>query len=99
MVDISRAYSKRPDLLEDLTGAARRLERAAAEPAPSEQALSVRSSGRVGRRWALADRLTDAQVRALVAAFRAGTPKYALGEQYGISPKSVQRLVRQYEGQ
>jgi hypothetical protein len=97
MVDNILAYSKRPDVLQDLDHALHQLGEALAEPAPHP--VSVRSSGRVGRVWAMTDRLTDAQVRDLVAAFRTGTPKWKLAEQYGISPKSVQRLVRHYERQ
>jgi hypothetical protein len=93
MVDIVRSYSKRPDLLEDLDRAVRRLAQAAKTHA-SDQPLSVRSSGRVGRVWALAERLTEAEVRALAANFRAGTRKWRLVAQYGISESSVKRILR-----
>jgi len=92
MVGLVRAYSKRPDVLEDLDQAVRQLDKASAEPAPER--ASVRSSGRVGRVHAVADRLTAEQVAAIIQRFRAGRAKHVLADEYGISLSSVKRLVR-----
>jgi hypothetical protein len=50
-----------------------------------------------GRQWRVRDRLSEAQVRQLVEAFQAGTPKHELAERYGISLSSVKRLLRLYQ--
>ncbi|HVI69250.1 MAG TPA: hypothetical protein VM581_02220 [Magnetospirillaceae bacterium] len=44
--------------------------------------------------WALEDRLDEAVVRKLVAQFQAGTPKWKLAEEFGISESSVKRVLR-----
>ena len=95
-MDLVLAYSKHPDVLADLDHVVRQLETGLAEPAP--KAASVRSSGRVARVWALTDRLSDAQVHELVAAFRAGTPQHKLAAKHSISLSSVKRLLRQHGG-
>jgi hypothetical protein len=56
----------------------------------------VRSQERSDRQWRVADRLNDANIRLLVAAFERGTPKWKLAEQYSISESSVKRLVRKH---
>jgi DNA-binding NarL/FixJ family response regulator len=63
---------------------------------PPEQHTSVRSFGRVGRVWSLAERLTENQEREIVKAFLAGESKSRIAERYKISPKSVQRVVRKH---
>lgn len=93
-MELVRAYSKRPELLDELDQAARRLERALAAD-PLDEPVSVRSTGRVGRVWALTDRLSDADVQAMIEKFQAGTPKQKLAALYGISLSSVKRLLRQ----
>jgi DNA-directed RNA polymerase specialized sigma24 family protein len=93
-VDVIRAYSKRPDVLEDLDRAVRQLDKALAEPAPER--ASVRSSGRVGHVQAIADRLSAEQVAAIIQRFRAGTAKHVLADEYGISLSSVKRLLRRH---
>ena len=92
LVDLIRYYSNRPDLREDLRRAAQRLERAAAEP--QTEPASVQSTARIGRKWALTERLSEEDVRGLVEGFRAGTPKHKLAKRYGISVSSVKRLLR-----
>jgi DNA-binding MarR family transcriptional regulator len=93
LVDLLRRYSKRADLLEDLERTLRRLTQAVnADPSPR---VSAWSRGRVAR--PLRDRLSEADIRCLVESFRAGTIKSELAKQYGISPKSVQRLLRKFE--
>jgi hypothetical protein len=93
LVDLLMAYSKRPDLALDLGKANDQLARGSAEGASSGH-QSVRSIGGRGRTDLLEDRLSEDEVRQLVAAFTSGTPKWKLAEQYGISLSSVKRLLR-----
>lgn len=92
VVDLLRHYSNRADLLDDLDRAVCRLTRLAKEP--GQERRSVSSTGRIGRKWALQDRLSDDDVRGLAEGFRAGTPKHRLAKQYGISVSSVKRILR-----
>jgi FixJ family two-component response regulator len=96
MVELVRRYSNRPDLLYDLETLMSSLRRATAGGAP-EQRLSVSSTGRLGRQWALSERLTEDQEQKVVDAFLAGASKPQLAREYGISPKSVQRVLRKHE--
>lgn len=73
-----------------------RLRRGAASSGAPEQRLSVSSSGRLGRQWALSERLTEDQEHKIVEAFLAGVSKHRLGREFGISPKSVQRVLRKH---
>jgi len=59
-------------------------------------AHSVQSAPLSTRRWRLADRLGEADIEQLIAAFASGTSKRELVDRYGISESSVKRLVRQY---
>lgn len=43
--------------------------------------------------------LNDAQVQAIVSAFEAGTPRRQLAKQYGISVRSVGRLLRTWRAE
>ena len=54
----------------------------------------VRESVYVAEKRKLVDRLSEVQVDALVAEFLEGMSKAELGRRYGISPKSVQRVLR-----
>jgi hypothetical protein len=91
-VDLIRHYSNRPDLLDDLGRTVCRLGQLAPEPAQGRR--SVSSTGRMGRKWALRDRLGPDDVRGLVEGFRAGMSKRKLARQYGISESSVKRILR-----
>jgi hypothetical protein len=95
LLDLVRAYSKRYDLLDELDRATRRLARALAAD-PVGEPLSVRSTGRVGRAWALTDRLSEDEMREIARSFEAGISKDRLGERYGISRSSIQRILRKY---
>jgi len=44
----------------------------------------------------MVDRLGEADIEQLIAAFASGTPKRDLADHYGISESSVKRLVRQH---
>jgi hypothetical protein len=92
LVELVRRYSNQPGLLADLEQAWQRLRQALQDPAPVSK--SVRSTGRVGRKWALADRLSDENIRGMVEGFQAGTSKRKLAALYDISESSVKRLLR-----
>lgn len=98
MVDLLTAYSKRSDLLFDLDRATEQLAEAARDPSPSSR-LSVRTTARAARPRSLAARLSEAQVRELVAAFEDGTPRWALAERYSSSVSGIARLLRKYRAQ
>jgi hypothetical protein len=89
-VDLVSAYSKRSDLLVDLDHAAQQLKQANSDTSTP----SVRSTGRVGHAHRLEDRLTDAVVQKIILSFQSGTPRYKIAAQYGISVRSVGRLLR-----
>jgi hypothetical protein len=55
---------------------------------------SVRTTAKATEPHRILDRLGEEAVSELIEAFRAGTPKWRLAEQYGISLSSVKRLVR-----
>lgn len=94
LVDTLMAYSKRPDLLVDLGKASEQLAQALRDDIPQRQ--SVRSVGRVGGVERLEDRLSTADMQALVDAFKAGTAKWKLAEQYGIGLSSVKRILARH---
>ena len=91
------AYSNRPDLADSLVRAVRQLRQAQEQQGGVSR--SVRSTGRSERDWRVSDRLTEADIRLLIAAFESGTPKWKLAEHYGISESSVKRLVRKHRAQ
>jgi hypothetical protein len=85
----------RGDLLHDLRETVRRLEVAHNSDEPSRSVKTiVRDDG--GRRK-LSNRLTDDQVRELVATFEAGeVTRLELAERYGIGRTSVAKLLREW---
>jgi hypothetical protein len=87
-------YLNRQDLADTLVSAVRQLRQAQAQT--YEQAHSVRSMPLSTVQWRLGDRLYEADMERLIAAFTAGTPKRKLAERYGISESSVKRLIRQH---
>lgn len=60
-------------------------------------ARSVKTITReTGGRRKLSNRLTDEQVRELVAAFESGTTRIELAKRYGIGRTSVAKLLREW---
>jgi DNA-directed RNA polymerase specialized sigma24 family protein len=96
--DLVRAYSKRPDLCEELVRTIRNLDRALSASALSGPA-SVCSTGRSARDWRVSDRVSDSEASMIVMAFSRGTSKRELAERYGISESSVKRLLRRHRVQ
>lgn len=94
MVDLSSVYSKRSDLADALVRAVSQLHSAQQQVGVAR--VSVQSIGRSDREWRVSDRLSEDQLRQLVDAFRTGTPKRKLAEDYGISESSVKRLIRKH---
>ena len=98
MVDVLRAYLNRPDLRVDLEASARQLQAALAHPTPDRSVKTIRRAERDGRK--LTNRLTDEQVRELVAAYRAGgVTRLQLADRYGIGRSSVAKLLRVWREQ
>jgi response regulator of citrate/malate metabolism len=91
-VDILLWYLNRPELLYDLQQTVHQLHQALTVDIQRRSVTTI-IRNRGGRRK-LSNRLTDDQVRELVAAFEAGTTRMALAERYGISRTSVARLLR-----
>lgn len=90
-VEILRAYLNRGDLLHDLQETVRQL--AEAVGTDDTPAWSVTREG--GGKRKLSNRLTDEQVRELVAAFEAATTRLELAKRYSIGRTSVAKLLRQ----
>jgi len=91
-VELPAHYSNQPDILHELEQAAQQLQQADGGGVPSVR--SVRSPDRKGSVRGLADRLTEAEVRAIVTSFEAGTPRWQLAQQHKTSLSSIARLLR-----
>jgi len=78
---------------EDLKRARYQLERAIATDDPSERFSRQSDSKNAGHAWKLSDRLSEDDVAAIVAAWKAGTPRRKIAENFGISQASVHRLL------
>lgn len=92
-MDLIGSYSNRQDLADALVSAVQQLRKA--QEQPIEPALSVRSAKSPGQ-WRIGDRLSEADLEQLLAAFTAGMSKKKLAERYGISRGSVRRLIERY---
>ncbi len=93
-MELLRRYSNRDDLLKPLVSV---LERVSGElPATEEAYQLVSADGPAPSAWQVNDRLSPADVKALVASYLAGSTSHALAEQYCISPTSVKRLLREH---
>ena len=83
-----RRYSNRPDLLGPMLEVLRRIEEVDKTEEPggveSREAGSMRPS----------DRLSEVDVREIIARFRAGEPKHKLAAAYGMSLSTMKRLLR-----
>ena len=94
-VDLVTAYSKRPELLHDLNETVRQLGRAQADDGNNR--TSVRSVPRSTKRpRSLQDRLSDDDQRAIMKRFKAGVLQRQLAKEYGISVRSVGRLLTKW---
>jgi predicted DNA binding protein len=82
----------RGDLLHDLRETVRQL--AEAVGIDDTPARSVKTIVRERGTRRLSNRLTDEQVRELVAAFESGSTRMELAERYGIGRTSVAKLLR-----
>jgi hypothetical protein len=97
-VDLVTAYSNRLDLATSLVKTLEQLRRAQ-ERATDAPAGTVWSTGRSERQWRVSDRLSEADLRVMVAAAEQGTPKWQLAEKYGVSESSIKRIVRKHRKQ
>ncbi len=82
-----RRYSNRPDLLGPLIDVLRRIEEGDRQDEPggvaSREVGSLRPS----------DRLSEADVREIVARFKAGVPKRKLAAEYSMSLSMLKRVA------
>src|SRR5690348_11612614 len=93
-VDFLQSYLNRADLLHDLSETTRQLSEAMTDT--HSVTISVRTVTPRFRQRRASDRLSDADVSALITAFVAGTPRWQLAEQYKISVRTVGRLLQKH---
>ena len=94
-MDLLTSYSKRADVLYDLEESLRQLRRAAGDDMPPS-VHSVRSPDRKSRAWALGDRLSEDDRRAIILGYEAGELRRDIAARYTISVSSVGRILRVY---
>src|SRR5262249_13164044 len=92
MVDLLRAYSKRPDLLFELVSTVEHLQVKDARTADTDRSVRSEHPPRV---WRISDRLTEADIHSIVSSYRAGTTARELAEQFKISKSSVKQILRE----
>jgi len=93
-VELLSRYSNREELLKPLV---RVLERINADPEPNEQQDQLPSAdGPTPATWRVSDRLSPADVKALIKSYLAGDTIRVLAERYGIGTSSVKRLLRKH---
>lgn len=93
MVELVRRYSNRADLQERLAEARLKASQRDGQEADS-QVVTV--SGLTPGVRRVRDRLTDADVQALVGEFLAGTSKRVLADEYAVSFSTVKRIQRKH---
>jgi hypothetical protein len=95
---VLRHYSNRSDLLVDLNLATNLVERLPLTSGFERQ--SVYSAGRVGRVWALQDRLSEETQRAIAEQYAKdqSCTRLQLAEEYGVSRSSITRILRRFGG-
>lgn len=92
LVDLLTAYSKHSDLCVKLATKLAHLKRTGIPNYPDEP-MSV-SSEHQSRLWRVSDRLTETDMRCLIARCRAGEPRRDLAGEFKISLTSLKRLLR-----
>ena len=92
-MDLLRRYSNRSDLLARLA----EVRRAMAESGAYErQAPTVNVPARPVNTWRVRDRLTDDEVRVLIADYLAGTYLRELAERHNISLSALKVLLKRH---
>lgn len=93
-MDLLAAYSKRPERLHDLAATWQQLGKARVG---GSGRTSVRSVARSSKKpQPLQDRLSDDDQRTILERFEAGALQQQLAREYGISVRSVGRLLRKW---
>jgi CRP-like cAMP-binding protein len=94
LVDLVVAYSNRSDLREQLQQVAMILsETASQDDEPGSSADSeVRSATRW---WSLRDRFSPEDIQLMIDLYRSGTTAKRVAEKFGVSTRSVTRLLHQ----
>lgn len=88
-MELVRRYSNRLDLRDQLAEVRSRARQLAGQEPPAAEAWGRVPGGQRGR-------LTDADVKQLIADFLAGTPKWALAETYMVCLTTVKNILRKH---
>ena len=95
MVDVLLAYLNRGDLVHGLQETVRQIRQAVGGgDTPAQSVKTITRDG--GRKRKLSNRLTNDQIRHLVAAFEAGATRMELAKRYRIGRTSLAKLLRQW---
>jgi hypothetical protein len=94
IVELLAAYSHTPTRLDDLRKTVDIVRRQESDdPDDGRNEAASRPS-----RWTLADRLSPADVQTIIDLHQGGTPTKGLAAKFGISARSVRRLLRKHDG-
>jgi hypothetical protein len=93
-VELVRRYSNHADLQERLERAARRALSGTQDGELPDDSTACGRATAVGV-WRVHDRLSEEEVSTIIDQSRAGTPKQALADRFGVSLSSVKLLLRQ----
>jgi hypothetical protein len=95
-VDLLVAYSNRSDLREQLQQVAVILSEEALQDAGPDSSVGdeVRS---VTRWWSLRDRFSSEDLHTMIDLYRSGATAKQVAEKFGVSVRSVTRLLRQHD--
>lgn len=92
-MELVTTYSKRDDLLYDLELTSKQLAKARLAGEVDARA-SVQSTGRIGHKHGLQERLTEDDLHQIVMRYEGGELRQAIADRYGISVSSVARVLR-----
>jgi DNA-directed RNA polymerase specialized sigma24 family protein len=92
-VELCRRYSNRPDLLNPLVRTWQKI----SNPQDHYNETTTTLQGRAAKgAWRVRDRLSPADIQALLNAYRDGTTSQTLAERYGFSTNTIKRLLREH---
>jgi transcriptional regulator of aromatic amino acid metabolism len=92
LVELLRRSSNRPDLLNPLVNALKKIKNDTPDTEPD--LASVR--GNEPSVWRVTDRLSPSDVDTLIKSYQAGSTGRLLAERYNISTATVKRLLREH---
>jgi len=91
-VGVLRRYSNRPDLLEHL----RKVAVILADVGQGDGVGAVVTTESVARSRHLGDRFSREDLEAMINLYRSGTTARRVAEEFGVSPRSVKRLLHKH---